>query len=128
MGVKRKGVSERLLNLSAPFQTRRRGQELPLIFGDEPPEIDQALLRYVAKGCGWWVAIQKGRSLAQLAEAEGVSPRLVANHLPVVFLAPDIIELIVTGRHPPDLSVTRLRRTVLPMLWAGNVDCSAVIG
>jgi len=74
------------------------------------------------------VAIQKGRSLAQLAEAEGVSPRLVANHLPVVFLAPDIIELIVTGRHPPDLSVTRLRRTVLPMLWAGNVDCSAVIG
>lgn len=116
--VKPKAVSEQFLNLSAPFQTRRRGQELRLIFGDEPPEVDQALLRYVAKGWVWWEAIQKGRSLAQLAEAENVSPRLIANHLPVAFLAPDIIELIVTGRHPSDLSVTRLRRMILPMLWS----------
>ena len=117
LGVKPKGVSEQFLKLSAPFQTRRRGQELRLIFGDEPPEVDQALLRYVAKGWVWWEAIQKGSSLAQLAKAENVSPRLIANHLPVAFLSPDIIELIVTGRHPPGLSVTRLRRTILPMLW-----------
>jgi hypothetical protein len=89
-----------------------------LIFGDQPPEVDQALLRYVARGWVWWEAIQKGRSLAQLAEAENVSPRLIANHLPVAFLAPDIIELVVTGRHPPGLSVTRLRRMSLPMLWS----------
>ena len=67
-------------------------------------------------GCGGR-PFKKAASLAQLAEAENVSPRLIANHLPVAFLAPDIIELIVTGRHPPGLSVTRLRRTILPMLW-----------
>ena len=89
-----------------------------MIFGDQPPEVDQALLRYVARGWVWWEAIQKGRSLAQLAEAENVSPRLIANHLPVAFLTPDIIELVVTGRHPPGLSVTRLRRMSLPMLWS----------
>jgi hypothetical protein len=118
LGVRPGSVAEHFLNLSAPFQRRRRGQELRLVFDDKPPEVDPALLRYIAKGWVWWEAIRKGKSLVQIAEEESVSPRLIANHLPFAFLAPDIIELIVAGRQPPSLSVTLLRRTTLPLLWS----------
>ena len=42
-------------------------------------------------------------------------------HTPLAFLAPDIVEAIAAGRHPPELTAHRLIRTVdLPIAWAAQ--------
>lgn len=106
------------LDISSPFQSRRRGMESRLVLGDDPAFVDPALLRYVARAQEWWKAICSGDSLTKLASREQLSPRLIANHLPAAFLAPDILERIAQGRQPADLTVGVLRRSKLPMDWA----------
>lgn len=105
------------LTISSPFQTRRRGVESRLVLGESPAFVDAALLRYVARALAWWDAICGGESLTCIAARERLSPRLIANHLPAAFLAPDILERIVQGRQPNELTVGILRRSKLPMDW-----------
>jgi hypothetical protein len=37
--------------------------------------------------------------------------------LPLAFLAPDIVEAILQGRQPVELTALRLKRTRLPLSW-----------
>jgi hypothetical protein len=37
--------------------------------------------------------------------------------LPLAFLAPDIVEAILQGRQPVELTVLRLKRIGLPLSW-----------
>jgi site-specific DNA recombinase len=42
----------------------------------------------------------------------------IARHLPLAFLAPDIVEAILSGRQPPDLTAkTLFKRVDLPLDW-----------
>jgi site-specific DNA recombinase len=57
-------------------------------------------------------------SVRAIARREQVAARYVRELLPLGFLAPTIIEAIVAGRQPPDLTVIQLlRRLDLPLLW-----------
>jgi hypothetical protein len=41
--------------------------------------------------------------------------------IPLGFLSPRVVEVIVEGRQPPDLTVIALtRRTNLPLLWSAQ--------
>jgi len=43
----------------------------------------------------------------------------VSRTLPLAFLAPDIVEMIIKGKQPPTLIAERLRkRGSLPLLWS----------
>ena len=56
-----------------------------------------------------------------IADRESVSARYVSRLLPLAFLAPDILEAILEGRHPADLSTARLtNRLDLPPDWASQ--------
>jgi site-specific DNA recombinase len=58
-------------------------------------------------------------SLEAIADRERVSARYVSRLLPLAFLAPDIVDQILQGRHPADLSAARLtNRLDLPLDWA----------
>ena len=109
--------SDLFLEISAPFQTRRRGVETRLLIGDDPVMVDPALLKRVARGTSWWQAILTGKTIAQIAREEGVCKRQITSHLPAAFLTPDILERVVDGRQPPLLTASWLRKTDLPMLW-----------
>lgn len=114
-------LPDTFMKLEEQFRIRRRGVEARLVIGEEPPKIDQTLLRYVARGHRWWGEILKGKPLASIASAEGVSPSLIARHLDAAFLAPQLLEAIVDGTQPASLTVMALRQCKLPMSWKEQI-------
>jgi site-specific DNA recombinase len=59
-----------------------------------------------------------GSSIAELARRDAISDSSVTRHLRLTFLAPDIVQDILDGRHPPTLTAARLiRDTRLPLAW-----------
>jgi hypothetical protein len=112
--------------LSAPVAFRRRGVETKLVLAaavevQRPGRVDNALVKAVARGRLWFEQLAAGEmtSLEAIADRERVSARYVSRLLPLAFLAPDIVDQILQGRHPADLSAARLtNRLALPLDWA----------
>ena len=60
----------------------------------------------------------KASSIRDLASQHGEDAAEVSRFLPLAWLAPDIIESILGGKQPVDLTLERLRRMpTLPILW-----------
>jgi site-specific DNA recombinase len=55
--------------------------------------------------------------LIELAKTEQLSPRYIARHLELAFLAPRIVEAILDGQQPPTLSLQMLKQLELPLCW-----------
>lgn len=117
LGLEAGMIRSEFLQRSATFQMRRRGVEARLLLGDDPAMIDPALLKFVSRAHVWWEEIKAGSTLGDLARREGVTKRLIGLHLPAAFLAPDILDLIVTGRQPASLTAQVLRTQTIPALW-----------
>ena len=88
----------------------------------EPPpaKADPILLKEIARAhrCFQALLTRRVASIAELAALEGVDERYVSNVLPLAFLAPEIVEAIVRGAQPADLTATKLvRRIDLPLDW-----------
>jgi len=82
---------------------------------------DPKLLGLIANAHRWCSELQSGdaKSVHELAERHGIHWADVSRTLPLAFLAPDIVEAILMGCQPVDLTVTRLRRMQnLPTSWA----------
>ena len=117
---------EDVILLSAPMAFRRRGVETKLLLPalvemQKPGRIDVAVVKAVARGWLWFQQIANGEvaSLEAIAARAGVSARYVSRLLRLSFLAPDLVEAILEGRHPADLSAERLtNRLNLPIDWA----------
>ncbi len=56
-------------------------------------------------------------SVGDLVARHGVDQGDVSRCLPLAFLAPDIVEAILQGRQPVELTVLRLKRIGLPLSW-----------
>ena len=60
----------------------------------------------------------RARSFRDIARAEGVSEQYVSKLMPLAFLAPQIVERILAGTQPADLSIEDLiKRVDLPLAW-----------
>ena len=67
-----------------------------------------------------------GVPFAALASREGVSPSYFTRLVRLSYLAPDILQAILDGRQPPDLSADKLlAHSRLPLAWW---DQRAVLG
>ena len=106
-----------------PFSLRRRGIEARLVM--TAPElnrarVDQKLVSKLAEARHWLALLTSasGLSISELARQKGADPREVTRILPLAFLAPDIVEAILDGRQPVELTSTRLRRhRPIPLNW-----------
>ena len=121
------GVNPSHLSLArfVPLQMKRRGVELRLVLegGSGPSRIDLPMLRAVARARRWSDELISGqaRSVDEIARRERLDRRSVRRLLPLGFLSPRVVEAIVEGRQPPDLSVMALiRRIDLPLLWSAQ--------
>jgi len=129
----RDGMTASHLALSrfVPMQMKRRGVEMKMVLqGDSTPaRVDLPLLKAVARARRWVGDLASGRmrSVAELARREGMDGRSVRRLVPLGFLSPRIVEAIVEGRQPPDLTVIALtRRLDLPLLWSAQVQALGI--
>ena len=110
--------------LTLPFDIRRRGVEARLIVGDvpqHPVKVDAGLVDVIGRARRWLHQLNNDGhpTIASLARQVGVDDGEISRILPLAFLASDIIEAIVEGRQPVDLTVRKLiRLKPLPALWA----------
>ena len=126
--VKRPGVNADELMITRFFlmTIRRRGVEMRLVIEGNrvhAPRADSALLKAVARAWRWSEDLLMGRaqSVAEIAEREGVADRYVRRLMRLAFLAPEIVEAIVAGNQPPELTAEALaERIELPLLWTAQ--------
>jgi site-specific DNA recombinase len=88
--------------------------------GLSKPRVDDALVRAITKSKDWVRKLETGeyKSILDLARMEKLCKLHTAKLLPLAFLAPDLIELILDGRQPPRLTLTALIEEPLPETWS----------
>lgn len=81
---------------------------------------DRALVRAVVEARRWadLLASSDVRSIAELAKRESACPIYVGQLLPMAYLAPDLVEIIIDGRQPPRLTLAALLDAKLPHAWS----------
>ncbi len=110
--------------LEVPISFRRRGAEMRLLLtnGNEQSNIqDEPLIKAVAQGHHWFKQLETGthQSVRELVQHHRVNQADVSRVLPLGILAPDIIEAILAGKQPTELTASRLKRIRdLPLSWA----------
>jgi hypothetical protein len=114
------------ITITVPLKLRRRGVETKLVIesadGNAAPQrLDPALIKMIAHAHQWWDDLMSNRfpTVRALARAYDKDERYVARTLPYAFLAPSIVEAIVCGRQPVDLTAQDLMTlSDLPIEWA----------
>jgi site-specific DNA recombinase len=115
--------SDDLFRLEVKAQLRRHGGEMHLVVppdspGHEAPAPVPSLLKAVARGHQWheWILNGEVSSKRGIAKRLGLTERYVGRVLECAFLAPDIVEAILDGRQPSDLTFQKLT-CKLPLSW-----------
>ena len=110
-----------------PYTLRNRGTQLRIVpealSDTASPEPDPSLFKLIRRAHDWRRQLETGspRTITDLAAANGVNASYFTRVLRLAYLAPDIVEAIVTGSQPPNLSANRLVRMLdLPMGWSGQ--------
>jgi site-specific DNA recombinase len=108
-----------------PMRMKRRGVELRLIldgYNDQPPQVDAALLKALARARTWFEEVASGRvaSLAEIARREGLRKRYVTRLTKLAFIAPPVAEVIAAGRAPIGVNLQMLMdgRLELAPCWS----------
>ncbi len=111
------------------MRLRRRGVEgveARLVVANEAsPETrpDRALVNLLADANLFLELLTSGTctTMADLAAAAGQSATEISRIMPLAFLAPDIVRLILEGRQPVELTAQTLKRTKpLPASWSNQ--------
>ncbi|MFQ6552648.1 recombinase family protein [Aestuariibius insulae] len=110
------------LQISSPFQMRRRGVEVKLHLGEETKAVDLTLVRNVVTAKSWLKRIIAGQSVAEIAGAENTSRRRVQDVIDLALLAPSVLEAIATGAQPAGLTTDYLIKTGVPPVWANQIQ------
>jgi site-specific DNA recombinase len=113
------------LSRLVPMQMKRRGVEMRIVLEgtSAPNPVDLPLLKAVARARRWTNELVSGKvqSIGELARREGLDGRSVRRLIPLGFLSPRIVEAIVEGRQPVDLTLEApTRRIDLPLLWSAQ--------
>ena len=81
---------------------------------------DPNLVCLLVQAQQWFAELRSDSELSvnTLAKRHLVDSGDVSRILPLAFLAPDIVEAILDGRQPPELTAARLKRIKeLPLSW-----------
>lgn len=92
------------------------------------PIPDAALIKAVVRGHDWAARLLNGDvgSLADIAREAGVTARYVSRLVRYAFLAPDVVEAILSGIQPARLTVDSLKNGI-PLDWAEQRECFGLL-
>ena len=112
------------IELRAAVAFTRRGAETKLVLPglaqqDHSSRCDPALIKAIARGRAWFeeLATGRARSLQELAKRDGISRRYIRRLVGLAFLSPQLVEAILQGGQPVELTATRLTELDLPLDW-----------
>ncbi len=117
LGVLPAHINHDAITLVGDFTLRRRGVEARLVLNDTSSGVDGTLLKNLAQGWAWFEEIKAGMTMQAIADRECVTQRRVAHLVDLAFLAPDIVQAIVDGRHPATLTADSLIKSRHRPLW-----------
>lgn len=108
---------------TVPMQLKRRGIEMKLVIDDIKStafQQDLVMIKTIALAHVWSKELLSGKykSMTEIAMNHGVSPSYVKKFMPLAFLSPSLVETILEGRQPADLTTQKLIRGIdLPLDW-----------
>jgi hypothetical protein len=117
----------RTLTVRVPISIRRRGGRKLVLAPDGTTEtwaapsrrIDNAMVRAVARAFRWRDMLENGTyaTIAEIAAAEKINESYVGRVLRLTLLAPDIVEAILGGRQPAEVTLSVLMQP-FPVIWS----------
>src|SRR5215470_13206333 len=120
--------------LSVPIELRRSGLEIKMLIQRTDPfattKPDARLIKLLIKAQRFNATLfnSDGMSFSELVQREGISPSYFTRLLRLSYLAPDIIQAILDGRQPRDLTADKmLEHSRLPLGWHEQRTCSALV-
>jgi hypothetical protein len=112
------------IELTAAVEFKRRGIENRLVLPgltsqNHSTKHDPALIKAITRGRAWFEELASGRarSLHELAKRDRISRRYIRRLVNLAFLSPKLIEAVLQGRQPVELTATRLTEIDLPLDW-----------
>ncbi len=110
-------------SVTVPVATKRRGPQMKLVIhgAERQAEPDPSLVTAVVRAWDWADRLISGEvaTMAEICAEEGLSDSYVGQLLPLAFLAPSVVEQILEGRQPPELTANRLIwHDQVPLRWA----------
>jgi hypothetical protein len=111
------------IQIEVPIELKRRGATTKLVIRSATADTkspDPNLIELVARAHRWLDDLAEGRmtSVREIARRDGLDEGDVSRFLPLAFLAPDIVEAILDGRQPVELTAEKLKRIgTLPHGW-----------
>jgi hypothetical protein len=112
-----------------PISIRRRGGRKLVLAPDGTPDtsathcrrIDNAMIKAIARAFRWREMLENGThaTIAEIAAAEKINESYVGRILRLTLLAPDIVEAILGGRQPAQVTLALLMRP-FPVLWSAQ--------
>ena len=115
----------RTLTIQVPMTFKTRGGRKLVISPNGVPSwakprtrIDNTMVKALARAFRWRKLLETGvyGTVGEIAAAEKLNPSYVSRMLRLTRLAPEIIEMIVDGRQPADLTVAKLMKP-FPIGW-----------
>lgn len=113
-----------LISLTIEAKMKRYGGVAHIVVPPNPTiesisKMKPTLLKALARAHSWYEMVLEGKAFDQraLARRAGMTERYVGKVLECAFLAPDIVESILEGRQPDDLTFAKLTNKI-PLSWA----------
>ena len=99
-----------------PLVLRRPGMRR--VFADQRG-YDVTLLQGLAKAFFWQHLVDSGqkKNASDIARSENLNPSVVSELMRLTLLAPDIVELLISGKQPHQMYLTWFQRHPLPVAW-----------
>lgn len=118
---RRPAAEEDLLELSVAARVRDNGRETRLVIapdapGESPVQQNPALIKAITRAHAWYDELRSGKAQTEIAAENRVNETYVNHIVRLAFAAPDIVEAILEGRQPVDLTVDKMAR-LLSFSW-----------
>jgi hypothetical protein len=116
---------DEVVKVRVPFSIRKRGGRKLVVVPagaealPERPRVDNTMVKALARAFRWRKLLETGAygTIEELAAAERINPSYVSRVLRMTLLAPDIVETILDGSQPHDLTLAVLMRP-LSVVWS----------
>lgn len=108
------GTDGRTLMVRLPIVRRKRGGQKAIVAPNGSPALapqsgrgDNTMVKALAQAFRWRNLLETGvyGTVAEVAAAETINPSYVSRVLRLTLLAPAIVEAILDGRQPPELTL-----------------------